>query len=119
MKKYFLRLLCIVVIVLLAVLSAKAQYNMSETQLPFQSTSTMQTSGSRYASTPTINEYGVAEYNGTSYSPNRIGQRRNSTGTPGEGGDYQQPIGDAPLAFMLGLGVLYILVMRKKERVED
>ena len=120
MKKYFFRLLSMVVIILFATLSANSQYNMSEAQLPFQSTSTMQSSGSRYVSTPTINAYGVAEYNGASYSPNKIGIRRSESnpGTPGEG-EYQQPIGDAPIAFMLGLGVLYILVMRKKERVED
>ena len=117
MKKYFLRLLCIVVIILLAVLSAKAQYNISEAQLPFQSTSTMQMSGSRYSSTPTINAYGQAEYNGTTYIPNKVGQRRNNPGTPDP--TEQLPIGDTPIAFMLGLGILYVLVMRKKERVED
>lgn len=86
--------------------------------ISFQSTSTMQSIGSSYSSTPTIDEYGAATYNGVSiiFTSNRIGPRKNGTpSTPGVGGDNQQPIGDVPFIFMLSLCLLVILYKQFKK----
>ena len=93
------------------------QYAQIEFQpILFQSTSTLPHSGSSYSSTPTINEYGIATHNGTSYSPNRVRPRKaesSNPGTPGPGKpEYQQPIGDTPWVLMILLIGFYIL--RKK-----
>ena len=84
----------------------------------FRSVNTYTTSTSYQ---PHITPVGATEVYGTTnnvYSPGR--QRRSNVGEHSDENDpFATPIGDAPLAFMLGLGVLYILVARKKERVED
>lgn len=95
--------------------TAHAQYNMSEAQMPFQSTSTMPSSGSKYASTPTIGENGTAKYNGASYSPNRVGPRRTESsqpGTPGGNPTEQQPIGDCPIELLITFAIICIVTIR-------
>ena len=85
--------------------------------ISFQSTSALSHSGSSYSSTPTINNYGTAIYNETSYySQNKVGPRKESAnpstpGTPDSEG-VQQPIGDTPWVLMILLIGFYIL--RKK-----
>lgn len=89
--------------------------------ISFQSTSTMQSIGSSYSSTPTIDEYGAATFNGASYSPNRIGPRKNEQAggtpyTPGNPEDENQlPVGDVPFIFMLSLCLLVILYKHFKK----
>jgi hypothetical protein len=113
MKKLFL-----IAALALSTLVAHAQYNMSEVQMPFQSTSSMPASGSKYASTPTIGENGTATYNGASYSPNRVGPRRtnsgDNTGTPGGHPDpgYKQPIGDCPIELLIAFTIICIVTIR-------
>ena len=110
MKKLFL-----IAALALSTLVAHAQYNMSEAQMPFQSTSTMPASGSKYASAPTIGQNGTATYNGASYSPNRVGPRR-TPGTPNtppdNPGDNQQPIGDCPIALLVAFGIVYVIMVK-------
>lgn len=94
------------------IMFTQIQYAQIEFQpISFQSTSTLPHSGSSYSSTPTINEYGIATCNETTYySPNKVGPRK-TPGTPGQG-DVQQPIGDTPWVLMILLIGFYIL--RKK-----
>ena len=96
-----------------------AQYNtMSEVQIGFKSTSTMSSCGSNYLSTPVINEYGMAEYSGASYSPNRVSPRRtngDNSGTPGNPGQENQlPIGDCPIWLLLLFAVGYCYYEKRK-----
>ena len=84
----------------------------------FRSVNTYTTSTSYQ---PHITPVGATEVYGTTnkaYSPGK--PRRSSVGEDTDpNAPYVTPIGDVPIALMLGLGVLYILVARKKERVED
>lgn len=86
--------------------------------IAFQSTSTLQLSGSSYSSTPTINEYGIATCNETTqYSPNKVGPRKNP-GTPGGNPEIQQPIGDTPVILFIVLIGLYI-AYKKWKRIQS
>lgn len=111
MKKLFL-----IAALALSTLVAHAQYNMSDVQMPFQSTSSMPASGSKYASTPTIGENGTATYNGASYSPNRVGPRRTNSGdnagTPGGAPTVQQPIGDCPIELLITFALICIVTVK-------
>jgi hypothetical protein len=110
MKKLFL-----IAALALSTLVAHAQYNMSEAQMPFQSTSTMQSSGSKYASTPTIGENGTATYNGGSYSSNRVGPRKSEgsqPGTPGGNPTTQQPIGDCPIELLIVFVLICVVAIK-------
>ena len=84
----------------------------------FQSTSTMQGSGSTYSSNPMLNAEGQATYttqeSSPAYSPG--GLRRIIT--PGAGGT-QQPLGDAliPLLLMVMAYATSVLLRRRKSRV--
>ena len=78
-------------------------------QVTFQSTSTMQGSGSAYSSKPMLNSNGMATYEGASYSPAEV------YGGPHRARPTDQsntPIGDAvlPLTLMclLAAGVVYL-----------
>ncbi len=78
-------------------------------QATFQSTSTMQGSGSAYSSKPMLNSNGMATYEGASYTPAQA-----PSGPKKVGGQTIEgtPIGDAvlPLTLMclLAAGVVYI-----------
>ena len=83
----------------------------------FRSTGTIASSGSVYASVPTINAHGIGE--GRSFaSPLRAGGLRDGGGgsgvpsTPGDGGN-QQPIGDAVLPLLI-IAAVYILIRIRK-----
>ncbi len=111
MKKLFL-----IASLALSTLVAHAQYNMSDAQAPFQSTSTMPASGSKYSSNPIIGENGIATYNSSQYSPNRVGFRRNSESsgtptTPGSDGEHL-PIGDFPVALLFSFVIIYIAILK-------
>lgn len=98
-------------------LAARAQYREYNAQIPFQSTSAMQTSGSRYTSTPSIGENGMAIYNEPSYSPGSNGPRRSvmdgTPTTPGEGQEpFKQPIGDCPILLLVAFGIIYLSVWK-------
>ena len=78
-------------------------------QVTFQSTSTMQGSGSAYSSKPMLNSNGMATYEGASYAPAQV-----PSGPKKVGGHTIEgtPIGDAvlPLTLMclLAAGVVYL-----------
>ena len=78
-------------------------------QVTFQSTSTMQGSGSAYSSKPMLNSNGMATYEGASYTPAQV-----PSGPKKVGGHTIEgtPIGDAvlPLTLMclLAAGVVYL-----------
>jgi hypothetical protein len=96
------------------------QYQTMSTTVPFasfQSTSTMTTSGSTYASQPTIGSDGVATMGETYTSSQPAGGPR-KINTPG-GGGIQQPIGDAliPLLLMVMAYATYLLLRRRRRRV--
>ena len=115
MKNYILMILFL----LLSLQPCLAQWENQQTygtaapSVSFQSTSTMQGSGSTYASNPSINGNGTAAYAAPSYAPS--GQRRTpgapgtGTGTPttpGNGDPQNQfPLGDGTgcLLFLLAL----------------
>ncbi len=110
MKKLFL-----IAALALSTLVAHAQYNMSDVQMPFQSTSSMPASGSKYASTPTIGENGTATYNGASYSPNRVGPRKSEgsqPGTPGGNPTTPQPIGDCPIELLITFALICVVTVK-------
>ncbi|MBR2168247.1 MAG: hypothetical protein IKQ50_06600 [Paludibacteraceae bacterium] len=68
----------------------------------FQSTSSMQGSGSAYSATPTLNSDGTASYNGAAPAPAKApGGPHKSTPTNPKPGDQQLPLGDAVLPLML------------------
>ena len=82
-------------------------------QVTFQSTSTMQGSGSAYSSKPMLNSNGMATYEGASYTPAQVPSGPNKAKKaidPTE--DAWVPIGDAvlPLTLMclLAAGVVYL-----------
>lgn len=113
MKKKLIALLLVV-----APLLCTAQMNNNQTQFPevtFRSVNTY-TVGTTYQSQITpVGSTTVYGTNNTTGVPYRTGPRK--IGYPED--PMASPIGDAPIALMLGLGVLYVLIMRKKERVED
>ena len=96
------------------IMFAQIQYAQIEFQpIAFQSTSIMPHSGSSLASNPILNNDGTASYNGATYTPNKVGVRKNTPGTPGQGQDInQQPIGDTPWPLMIMIIGFYII--RKK-----
>ena len=114
MKNIFLKLMTLVMVAAFA-LPTMAQFgNQDQNTAPtvtFQSTgSTMMSSGSTLSANPTLNEEGMATYNGASYSPAKApgGPHRVA---PKDGDDEDYPLGDAVLPLllmaMLFAGVVY------------
>ncbi len=114
----------LIVIVMLAVFALPAKAQQFNTfggavapQASFQSTSTMQGSGSAYSSNPMINSDGTASYEGASYSPAQApsGPNKAKQGWTIEG----TPIGDAVLPLMLcALAYLIVRATRKRAKGE-
>ncbi len=111
----------LIVIVMLAVFALPAKAQQFNTfggavapQASFQSTSTMQGSGSAYSSNPMINSDGTASYEGASYSPAQApsGPNKAKQGWTIEG----TPIGDAVLPLMLC--ALAYLIFRTRKRAK-
>ena len=111
----------IILICLLSLSSVCFAFNEQTAQFPEASFRSVNTYSSCTSYQPHITPVGATEIYGTTtktYSPSK--PRKNNVGEDTDPNDPMvTPIGDAPIALMLGLGVLYILVMRKKERVED
>ena len=114
MRKILLICLLLLCVVCFAFTDQTAQFP----EATFRSVNTYTTSTSYQ---PHITPVGATEVYGTTnktYNPCR--PRRSNVNEDTDPNDPNvTPIGDAPIAFILGLGVLYVLVMRKKERVED
>ena len=112
MKKIMMILVMVAAIVLPTV--AKIE-QMEQPNMQFQSTSTMQASGSTLASQPMLNEDGTA-YN-PSQAPAQSGPRKTGAlpGNPGHSGSDNTPIGDAmiPLTLM-ALAFAGVIYMRRK-----
>lgn len=114
----------LIVIVMLAVFALPAKAQQFNTfggavapQASFQSTSTMQGSGSAYSSNPMINSDGTASYEGASYSPAQApsGPNKAKQGWTIEG----TPLGDAVLPLMLcALAYLIVRATRKRAKGE-
>ena len=82
----------------------------------FQSTSsTMMNSGSAYSANPTLNEEGMATYDGASYSPAKAPSGPHKVAP--KDGDEDYPIGDAVLPLLLLAGVyLSVRVFLRRKR---
>ena len=96
------------------------QYQAMSTAMPsasFQSTSTMTTSGSTYASQPTIGSDGVATM-GETYTTSQAPSGPRRIVTPNASGT-QQPLGDAliPLLLMVMAYATAIFLRRRNGRV--
>ncbi len=98
----------------------QAAQNYTTTE-PFRSTSAMQTSGSAYSPNPTLGADGTASY-GDEGSPTRNIRKMKmedpgNPGTPGNGTEGEQPIGDAVLPLMLmALAYLGLRLFRARKR---
>ena len=81
----------------------------------FQSTSTMQSSGSAYSTTPMLNADGTATYNAASTTPAQAPSGPRKVGPPTPEGD-PTPVGDGLWALMLmAFGYAgYIIYRRRK-----
>ena len=83
--------------------------------MPTEQNGSMPTSGSKYSSNPMIGENGMATYNSSSYSPNRVGARRETAGgtpiTPGPGGE-QLPIGDCPIELLIAFALICVVTIK-------
>ena len=113
------KLIMIVVMVAAVALPAMAGWittsdkqDATNNQEAFQSTSTMQGSGSAYSSTPVLNEDGTASFESSESEQTRLmSGPRKAPGTPGNSGT-EMPIGDAVLPLMLMAvmagGVIYL-----------
>jgi len=108
-------------VMVLCTATAAAQWNMTgnspyngSAQAPaatFRSTSVMQGSNSVYASTPAINDYGLADGAGAGAHPGN--PRR--VGPPTPGGD-PTPVGDAALPLLLMAGAYAFIRVRRVRR---
>ena len=99
------RIVMIIMAVALVALPTMAQ-NFGDQEQPkaqFQSTSTMKTSGSVYASQPAINADGTAYNPSAVANPAQSGPRRSkeNPNDPGSTTDEGSPVGDAVLPLML------------------
>lgn len=90
----------------------------------FRSTGTLASSGSMYASAPTINAYGQGEGSSFASSLRGVGLRDGGgsggsgvPSTPGDSGN-QQPVGDAVLPLLL-MVAMYVLIRLRRQRVES
>ena len=122
-------LMIIVFMVAAFVLPTMAQQLQNEQpQAQFQSTSTLQGSGSAYSSNPAL------DADGTASSPSRVGELRRIGGLPsGEGGEGNEglpdtsqagdntPIGDAalPLLLIIGAYTAYIVLRRQRKVIKS
>ena len=109
----------LMVISVVGVLSVYAQPQTEQPQVQFQSTSTLQGSGSTYSSTPTLNTNGTA--NTPASAPVLSGPKRSGALPPPpvveEGDTGNTPIGDAviPLLAFALMFCGYIAIRRKRE----
>ena len=99
--------------------------NQEQPNVQFQSTSTLQGSGSTYSATPALNADGTA-YNPAAQAPARSGGSPNKIGAlptenPSTSGSDNTPIGDAvlPLMLMVMAYAVYsaVRVYRRRRRV--
>ena len=89
-------------------------------QATFQSTSTIQGSGSNYSSNPMLNADGMASYEGATYTETQVPSGPRKIVTPGNSGT-QQPIGDAliPLTLMALVYMLFLYRRRVHRKTEE
>ena len=117
MKQNIAIIAIIVVAAVMALPAAAQQFNTFggavAPQASFQSTSTLQGTGSSYSSNPMLNSDGTATYNGASYSPAEApsGPNKAKQGWTIEG----TPIGDAVLPLML-CALAYLIVRATRKR---
>lgn len=108
----------IILICLLLLSSVCFAFNNQTVQFPETPFRSVNTCGSCTSYQPHITPVGATEVYGTNNNGYHPGKPRKAP-PDGPYDPFMPPVGDAPIVFMLGLGVLYVLVMRKKERVED
>ena len=113
----------LMVISMVGVLSVNAQPQTEQPQVQFQSTSTMQASGSTLSSQPMLNQDGTA-YNPTAAASSTPSGPRKSFGNnpndPGFTNDESSPIGDAllPLSLM-ALAFAGVIYLRRRKLKAD
>ena len=99
------KIMMIIMAVALVALPTMAQSfgDQEQPKAQFQSTSTMKTSGSVYASQPAINADGTAYNPSLAATPTQSGPRKSkeNPNDPGSTTDEGSPIGDAVLPLML------------------
>ena len=115
------KVMMIIVMVAAFVLPTMAQFGQQDpNKVQFQSTSTMQASGSTLASQPMLKEDGTAFNPAESSAPANVSGKRKSTGLPGapntEGVQGNTPLGDAllPLSLM-ALAFAGVVYLRKRK----
>ena len=116
------KIMMIVVMVAAVVLPTMAQQfrTSDQPQTEFQSTSTMQTSGSAYASQPMLNADGTAYNPAAAVTPMPDGPRRSkeNPNDPGNTTDNGSPIGDAVLPLMImALAFGGVIYLRRRKAV--
>ena len=114
------KILMIMIMVAAGVLPTMAQNNQEQLNVQFQSTSTLQGSGSVLSSQPMLNADGTAAYNPAEASTPDKNIRRakkddpTTPGTPGIG-ENQQPLGDAVVPMLLCASVFCgVIALRRK-----
>ena len=97
------------IISMVTALSVSAQTLTEQPNVQFQSTSTLQGSGSTYSANPSLNADGMAVYNASDVAQAPSGPRRIGP-THAEEGDNPNPVGDAVLPLMLMQNVSLFMV---------
>ena len=119
MKKFMM----IIMAAALVALPAMAQQfrTSDQPQTEFQSTSTMQTSGSSYASQPMLNADGTAYNPAAAATPMPDGPRKSFGDNPSDPGhttDNGSPIGDAVLPLtLMALAFAGLMYLRRRKAV--
>ena len=109
----------IILVGLLLLYSVCFAFNEQTAQFPEANFRSVNTYGNCTSYQPHITPVGATDVYGTTTQSYAPGKPRRTPQDPTDPKPDIVPIGDAPIAFILGLEVLYVLVMRKKERVED
>ena len=109
----------ILVVVAAVVLPTIAQNNQEQLNVQFQSTSTLQGSGSVYTPAPAINEDGTAYNPAEAAGPSKVKGGVKTTGElpgkPGKDGGGNTPLGDAVLPLLLCAAAFCgVIALRRK-----
>ena len=110
------KIMMILVMVAAVVLPTMAQNNQEQLNVQFQSTSTLQGSGSQYSASPALNEDGTAAYNpAQAAAPKGSIKTGSLPDKPGKDGQGNTPLGDAVLPLLLlAAAFCGVIALRRK-----